>query len=455
MKRVLIKNGWLIPMAGAEEVVVDGAVAFDNGRITYVGKSRDFDAAKFKPDTVVDARGKAILPGLVNTHTHLVGAYIKAITEDVRGPAGSGLFKRALPLQVRHVKREDMYWGGMVHAMEMVMTGTTTINETWWHQKELAPVVRDIGLRAVISEMVVETDLSEIRPDVPERRWNRGLFEQGYEAAIELYEEWEGKENGRITTRIAPGGPGYVSDAGLVRCRDLAEKQGVGLHIHFAEIPGETEFMLHRYSKRPVALMRDLGMLGQHVIGIHCVFLDDDDIQIMAETGTKFSHTAFHVPKRGYFPPMPKVYKAGIDVSLGSDWCSNDLWNFMRAAILIPRVLTGDVGAMSGYDALRMATMGGARCLGLEKEIGSLEIGKKADIILVDMTRPSCNPIRLENICTNLVYNANGSDVTHVFVDGRLVVEDREMKTVDRHAMLREAQSRAERIWGEAFKGVS
>src|SRR5262249_47183481 len=153
----------------------------------------------------------------------------------------------------------------------------------------------------------------------------------------------------------------------------------------------------------------------------------DSDIDIMAESGMNLSHTAFHVPKRGYFPPMQKVYAKGVSVSLGSDWCSNDLWKFMRAAALFPRVQSGDVGVVSGYDALRLATMGGARALGMEGDIGSLEVGKKADVILLDVTTPWCRPMRKENLISNIVFNANGSDVTDVFVDGRAIMEGRQI----------------------------
>ena len=226
----------------------------------------------------------------------------------------------------------------------------------------------------------------------------------------------------------------------------------MGLNIHIAEVPGETEFVLKQYGKRPIELGKELGVMGPNTIGFHCVFLSDSDIEIFAETRTNLSHTAFHVPKRGYFPPMEKVYAAGVEVSIGSDWCSNDLWKFMRSAILIPRVKTGDVGMLSGYDALRMARVGGARGLGMEKEIGTLEAGKKADIILVDIMTPWCQPIYKPNLITNLVFNVNGSDVTDVFVDGRQIVEAREMTTVDRKAILKETQRRAERIWGVASK---
>jgi 5-methylthioadenosine/S-adenosylhomocysteine deaminase len=270
----------------------------------------------------------------------------------------------------------------MTHALEMVMTGTTTISNTWMHEKLTGPVFRDLGVRGVLSEWIVGTDLLKLSARNMERPWDAAQVERSLEAAIELYETWHGKAEGRITTRISPAGPGYLSAQGIEKSRDLAKKQKVGINIHIAEVPGETEFVMQRYGKRPIELGRDLGVLTPQTIAFHCVFLSDSDIDIMAESGTNLSHTAFHVPKRGYFPPMEKVYAKGVEVSLGSDWCSNDLWKFMRAAILFPRVKTGDVGMMRGYDALRLATVGGARAVGMEDQIGTLEVGKKADIIL-------------------------------------------------------------------------
>jgi 5-methylthioadenosine/S-adenosylhomocysteine deaminase len=451
MSRVVIEGGYIIPVV-TDEIIEDGVVAFDGSRMTYVGPRTGFDAAAFRADKVVDATGKAVMPGMVNTHTHLVGAYIKALTEDVPGKADSaGLYKRAIPVATR-AKPDDLYWGAATHGMEMVMSGTTTISNTWNDEVHTAPAVRDLGVRAVLSEMIWGTDALKINSKVMERPWDEKLSAKGLENAIELFETWHGKEDGRITTRISPAGPGYCSADVIERCRDLAAKQGVGLNIHIAEVPGETEFVQKQYGMRPVELGQKLGIMGPNTIGFHCVYLSDSDIDIFAETRTQLSHTSYHVPKRGYFPPMEKIYAKGVDVSFGSDWCSNDLWKFMRFGILIPRVLTGDVGMLNGYDALRMATLGGAKALGMEKEIGSLEVGKKADIILVDVTTPWCNPIYKPNLISNLVYNANGSDVTDVFVDGKVVVQDREIKTVDRKAILKETQRRAEYLWGLVSK---
>ncbi len=447
----LIEHGFLVPMK-KDEVIEDGAVAFEGSRIIYVGPTADFDRAKYRPDTTVDARGKAILPGLVNTHIHLVGAYMKGLTEDVPGSGDTaGLYKRGFPV-VCSLQAEDFYSGCMVHGLECLTTGTTTISSTWMRENLAAPAMHDLGIRAVLSEWIVGTDLLKLSAKNMDRPWDATMVERGLDAATKLYENWHGKAEGRITTRISPAGPGYLSADGIEKSRDLAAKQGVGINIHIAEVPGETEFVSKRYGKRPIELGRDLGILSRHTIGFHCVFISDSDIEIMAETGMNLSHTSFHVQKRGYFPPMEKVYAKNVSVSFGSDWCSNDLWKFMRAGILYPRTKTGDVSMLSGYDALRIATLGGAYALGMENDIGSLEVGKKADIILVDVMTPWCNPIRKENFITNIVFNVNGSDVTDVFVDGRHVVANREVKTIDRLAVQRDCQARADRVWGEASR---
>ena len=272
------------------------------------------------------------------------------------------------------------------------------------------------------------------------------------DGAVELFETWHGKENGRITTRISPGGPGYTSLEGMTRSRELADKLGTGMNVHIAEVPGETEFTLKLYGKRPMDIGIESGVLAPDAIAIHCVFMNENDVEILAESGATLSHTSYHVAKRGYFPPMEKVYPTGLNVSLGSDWCSNDLWQFMKMAILVPRAATGDVSMLSGWDALEMATIAGARGLGMADEIGSIEIGKKADLIFLDLSRPWFRPIRMENFCSNLVYNASGADVTDVFVDGQEIVRNREILTVDHNEVSRETQSRAENIWARAEK---
>ena len=451
MTRILIEGGYVVPMTQRDAVIADGVVAFEHDRLVYVGAKSGFDANAFGADRIVDAKGRAVLPGLINTHIHLIGAYLKGITEDVPGTA-AGLFNRALPILAECRDPDDVYFGSLAHAIEMVMTGTTTLVNTWHREANIAPAVRDLGIRASLSEFLVEIGFSGLDASTTERPWRTERLNRSMDAAVELFETWHGTEDGRITTRISPGGPGYMSMDGMARSRELADRLGLGINVHIAEVPGETEFAQKLYGKRPIEIGVETGVLAPDAIAIHCVFLDDNDVAALAESGATMSHTSYHVAKRGYFPPMEKVYPTGINVSLGSDWCSNDLWQYMRAAILIPRTMTGDVGMLSGYDALEMATIGGARGLGMAHDIGALEAGKKADIILVDVSRPWLMPIRLENFCSNLVYNANGGDVTDVFVDGREIVRNREVTMIDRNEVFEQVQQRAERIWRNAEK---
>jgi len=435
-------------MAGPAAIVPDGALAIDGDRIAAVGTSASLARHKDDADRVIDAKGHAILPGFVNTHTHLAGALTKALTEDV--PTYGGPFRIALGMHENIIKKDDILLPGMVHGVEMLKTGTTTINECWWHQPQSARIIQAVGLRGIVAAEIREVDSSKIGFGRVDRAWDSRLVEEGLDEARELFENWHGKAGGRITCRVAPDGPDRLRPETLGRLGELARQHGVGLHTHLCSVPGENEFMVQAWGKRSVPLLKELGLLGPDFIGAHCVFVDDDDIEILRETGACMSHTAFLVAKRGYYPPMNKLYAAGVNVSLGSDWLSNDMFKVMRSAIVIPRAVFQDVKVRNAEDVLTMATIGGARCLGLDREIGSLEPGKKADVTLVDMRTAWCNPLRTQNLITNLVYNANGSDVTHVFVDGELLVEEGRLTRFDEAELIAEAQVVAERVWTAA-----
>ena len=448
MAKTLIENGWVIPMTQRNLTIPDGAVAIENDRIVAVGESAAVRKT-FRPDRTVDARGKAVLPGLINTHTHLAGGFNKATTEDAKRATG-GSFKRAIPLQEDYVKSDDLYFPGMVHGIEMLKTGTTTINEMWWYMPEPARIVKDLGIRAVVAGVVREMNTGKITPGKFDREWLPDVAKQNLDEAEALIQEWEGACNGRITTRVAPDGPDRARPEVLAKCGELARKHGVGLHTHCASVPAEQGFMEHNYGKRAVPMLKELDLLGPNMMAAHCVFVNDEEIDLLKITGTKMSHTAYLVGKRAYFPPMEKFYGSGIDISLGSDWASNDLWKTMRAAILLARVQSGNIELIDAWDVLSLATIGGAKGLGMEADLGTLEAGKKADIILVDLETAWCNPIRRENVITDLVYNANGSDVTHVWVNGEPVVADKRLLTMDEKEMFREAQKVADRVWHEA-----
>lgn len=235
---MLIDGGYLIPMSAPYEVVSDGVVAIQDNRIVYAGARAGFDAKAFNADTTISGQGRAVLPGLVNTHIHLIGAYLKGLTEDVSGTLSAGLWKRAVPIAFKHVHDEDWYVGCLTHAMEMLCTGTTTIVSQFLKEDLAMPAVRDLGIRAVMSQEIFEVDALKLNASVMDRPMQPGKLEEGLELSRKLHADWHGKENGRITTRISPAGPGFTSREGLIACKELADELGLGLNVHVAEVPG-------------------------------------------------------------------------------------------------------------------------------------------------------------------------------------------------------------------------
>jgi 5-methylthioadenosine/S-adenosylhomocysteine deaminase len=448
MKRQLIVHGLVIPVDGNGSYIEDGAVAIEGDRIAAVGPTTEIREG-FDAEETINARGKAVLPGFVNTHIHLNGAINKALTEDLSGISG-GLFKVAMPLHYKYLQRSDVYWLALMHALEVLKTGTTTVNEIGRFESEVAKVVRDSGLRAVMAENIRETDVMQVRPGNLQRDFIAEEAESCIEMSLAFIKEWQGAADGRITCRFGPNAPDNCSEQTLLKVKELAEKHQIGLHTHLAQVPGEAEYVNKAYGKSPVKFLHDIGYLSPNLVAAHCVFMSPEDVMIMRDTGAHMSHTAYLVGKRAYFPPMTEVYRQGMSVSLGSDWLSNDMFKMMRAAILLARQQCGSIEILDGPSVLKMATLGGAGALGMEKEIGSLEPGKKADIFLLNLRTPWLNPIRPQQIISNIVYNANGSDVTHVMVDGRLVVADGVFALIDEEVAYRECQNAAGAVWERA-----
>jgi 5-methylthioadenosine/S-adenosylhomocysteine deaminase len=448
MTKTLIENGWVIPMTGRGVTWPDGVIAVEDDRIAYAGPKSGLPVG-FKAQRRIDAEGKAVLPGLVNTHLHFVGAFNKATTEDAKKEGGNS-FRRGILFQEDHVRKEHVYLPGLLHGLEALRTGTTTVNEMWWHQPESARIGVDLGIRAIVGACVREMNTGTIDPGRNERDWIPEVAERDLDDAVALFEEWQGAGDGRVTCRMAPDGPDRMRPETMDRCRELAGKYGLGLHLHCASVPAEQGFMEKAYGKRAVNFLHEHGCLGPGTVLVHCVFVDDEEIALMEETDSRFSHTAYLVGKRAYYPPMDKFYASKVEVSLGTDWMSNDMFKVMRSAILLGRITTGDQALLDAWDALELATMGGARCLNMADEIGSLEAGKKADLILVDMRTPWVAPVRPENVVADLVYNANGSDVTDVMVDGRLVVEGRRHADIDEAELIRDVQKMANTVWADA-----
>lgn len=441
MSKMLIDNGFLIPMDGRNRVLREKGIVIDGNRIIAIDNSEKLKR-EYDIDTVIDARNKAVLPGFVNAHTHVAPTPIlRGLTEDKT----DGFYGFALPME-KHLLKEDVYPLSLLGCIDVIKSGSTCINEIWHYMSETARAIEKTGLRAVISHKIKEVDLSKIQYDIYEFNSEEGEYR--LKENIKLIKKWHGRANGKILCRFGPHATDTVSPELFKRIRNLANKYKVGIHIHIAQSEREISQMKKVYGKTSVEFLNGIGFLGSDVIAAHLTYVSNKEIDILYRTGTSMAHCPLIMAKVGSFPPMREIYKKHIKVALGTDWVGMDPFSTMRFAIGITRILTSSIPIISSYKALEMFTIESARALGLEREIGSIEIGKKADVILIDIKKPHLVPTtKSYDIISSLVYNANGNDVDTVIIDGRIIMEDRKIISMNEDEIIDKGEQIAEEIW--------
>ena len=446
MVDLLIENGMIVTLDGHDRVLMEGAIAVEGNRIIAVGQTSDL-RRQYEADRVINARGKAVLPGIVNVHTHIAAGIFRGYYEDKPG----ALYNIAFPVE-ELISSDDIYVLSLLGSLEVIRFGSTCIDDIYHHMAATARAVEEVGLRGVLAHKVFDIKLSEIRTGV-----YRHVPEEGEErmaANIQLIEDWHGKANGRITCRIGMHTTDTCTPDLLRRGRELADEYGVGLHIHTAESDVEVAYIKETFGKPgSIEFLYDLGFfLGPDVIVVHCTRITEEGVRLLAETRTNYAMCPTSYPCSGVFPPLLKMLDAGITTGIGTDWIRMDPWEAMRATISAVRLKENGQrgGRPSVHDVLRMATMGSAQALGLEDEIGSLEVGKKADIIFINMQQPHLVPVYEDSLITELVYHVNGNDVDTVIIDGEVIMENNEFKKVDEQAILQEAQRVCDRVRREA-----
>ena len=414
---LVVKNG-LVVMVDAQDTVLERAnVAVQGNRILAIGSDLPYEGR-----VVIDARGKAVLPGFVDAHMH--ETLLRGFCEDL--PLMEWLEKICFPKD-RAERPEHVHAAALMNQLEMIRAGITTFIDIFRYPMEAAPIAEQSGLRAIFSPQIIES---------PE-----GAGET-LDSSTRFIEAWQNRMPGRIYTWYGPHAP-YSVSADLYReIRARATHYGVGIHTHLAETRSEVEQCQARYGVTPVRWLADLGVLGPDVLAAHCVHLSDDDIRILKEHDVAVAHNPVSNAKLASgTAPILKLMAAGIRVGLGTDSnLSNnrlDMFADMKAAAVLQKLAQGDASALPATLALRLATIESARCLGLADEIGSLEVGKKADLILVDLEPPHLWPLLTGaegNVVAQLVYAANAADVVTTIVDGRILMLDRQVRTLDEHA---------------------
>ncbi len=435
---ILIKGGRVVTM-DEQGSIVRGDLLIQEGRIAGIAPEIGDTV-----NEVIEASGCAVLPGFVQTHLHLCQTLFRGAADDLA--LIDWLKKRVWPLEAAHTP-ESIRASAQLGIAELIKGGTTCAltMETVRHTEEVLRVVEESGFRATVGKCMMDKG-----DDLP------GELHEATHASIResvaLIDKWHGLADGRVRCCFAPRFAISCTRELLGEVSSLARERGVMIHTHAAENKDECEIVERETDRRNVAYLDSLGISGAHVVLAHCIHLDDEEMKTLARTKTNVAHCPSSNLKLGSgIARVAEMLDRGISVSLGADGaaCNNrlDMFTEMRTAALLQKALHGPE-VLPAARALRMATVDGARALGQDKEIGSLEIGKRADVIVVDLTQSHSSP-QHDDVVSALVYSAGSSDVRTTIIDGRVVMRDGELLTLNEAAVIeaanREAGALAER----------
>ena len=379
-------------------------------------------------EKIIDADGKILLPGLINTHTHLSMTLFRGLADDLS--LDSWLNDHIWPMEA-NLNGDYCYIGALLGAIEMIKSGTTTFSDMYFYMEDVARAVEDAGIRAVLSYGMIDFGDAERR----ENEINQNMT---------LFNSCNGMANGRIKVFLGPHSPYTASEDLLKKVRELADEYNMGIHIHVSETQKEINDSLDEKGLRPLKKKKKIGFLGPDVVAAHCVWLSDEEIEIIKKHGVKVSHNpCSNMKLASGVSPVSKLIENDICVSIGTDGASSnnnlDLIEELKTASLLQKVSTLDPKVLSSDEAIEMATIKGAETLGLSEEIGSIEVGKKADIILIDTNAANMTPDS-SSLSSNVIYSANGSNVDTTICDGKILMENKKLTELDENEIYAKAR---------------
>lgn len=431
----LIHARWVIPIEPEGLAHEHYSVAIQDGRILDV-LPQELAKAKYRAAIVLDYPEHAVLPGLVNTHTHAAMSLLRGLADDL--PLMDWLDGHIWPTEARWVSADFVHDGTELAIAEMLRGGTTCFNDMYFFPEIAARVAAASGMRACIGLIVI---------DFPSA-W-AGSAEEYVAKGLELHEEY--RHHPLVRTAFAPHAPYTVSDGTLSRIRTLADELDLPVHMHVHETAAEVQQSLERFNMRPLERLARLGLVSPSLLAVHMTQLTDAEIIQLAEAGAHVVHCPeSNMKLASGFCPVHRLQQAGVNVALGTDGAASnndlDMFTEMRLAAFLAKALSGDASALAAAKALHMATLGGAKALGLDSEVGSLAPGKAADLIAVHLggieSEPVYNPI------SQMVYATGREKVTDVWVAGQHVLKERRLTTLDEHAVLERTRRWRARIAG-------
>ena len=427
---LVVRNGTVVTVDAAHRVIPGGAVAVDSGRIVAVGPAAEIDAA-YRGREAVDAKGGIVIPGLVNAHTHAAMVLFRGVADDLR--LMDWLTRYIFPAEARNVSAPFVRAATRLAALEMIRSGTTTFVDMYYFEDQVAEAAREAGLRGVLGSTLIEVPGGA--PDaktIPEALANADRF----------LKRWAGDP--LVTAAVAPHSAYLCSPETLRAGRALADRYGAPILVHLSEAQFEQKQIQERYGKTSTEHLRDLGILRKGVLGAHGVYLSESDRAVLKAADVGIAHCPqSNMKLSSGAAPVAAMLREGLRLGLGTDGAASnndlDMFEEMNAAALLAKHASGDPTAAPAPAVLEMATLGGARALGMEDRLGSLETGKRADLVVVSVAAPRMHP--LYDPVSHLVYVAKGSDVSDVVIEGRVVMRDRRVLTLDEGAVIAEAEA--------------
>ena len=455
MVDTLITGGHLLTMQGdGAGFVENGAVAIEGRRIVAVGPREKVEALGPARRTI-DATGKLVMPGLIDAHTHSHSDLGRGWAQEVQPWMASSYG----PL-MRHADERDSPIGTMLMLMEGVANGTTTFGDYDRPMDALLAVHEQFGNRAVVCENISELNWDK-REEWVAHGWEPGdptpldpeTGERTLATALALYDRWHGRDEGRLRVILGPHAPDFLSKEMLLRVQEEARKRNTLMHLHVAQDPRENNATLQRYGLRAIPFLDSIGLLAPDLIAVHLCFAGPNEVEMVVRSGAPMTCCSNSIGIiDGVVPPAWQFVQLGGTVALGSDQApgnnSHNVFSEMRATAMYAKIAARSPLPMPAWQVLRMATIDGAKVLGIDDVVGSLEEGKEADIIMLDLTRPPLAPVLLRparNIVPNLVYAETGSNVLMTMVAGNIIYQDGEYTNIDRHevaARVAEASAR-------------
>ncbi len=412
---ILVKDALIITLDEKNSILQSGYLCVKDATIVDIGHE---NPEKIRAKRVLSAHNGILMPGLVNGHTHVAMTLFRGLADDL--PLMDWLNNYIFPVE-RNMDADFVYTGALLGCAEMILSGTTTFCDMYLFEDEVAEAASQAGLRCLLGEVLY---------DFPSP--NYGTLENGFRYTEDMIKKWCGDP--LISVAVEPHSLFTCSPELLKTAYDLAENYDVPIVIHVAETIQEVEQIKEKFGRRPVEYMADLGLVNNRLIADHCVHLSEEELRIMATSRASIIHNPeSNMKLASGVAPVPEMLRFGINVGIGTDGCASnnnlDLFNEMDSAAKLHKVYAKDPTVMDALTIVRMATIEGARALGLGDITGSLEIGKRADFIILDMNKPHLTPIY--NPYSHLVYAASGNDVSHVAINGQIVMENRQILTID------------------------